>query len=71
MPVLEYTPMIGHHYRVIYSQVFICLGLISLALYPHDVNKFVLIASYLCVAIVLSQHQHGMTQGSDGTAVLC
>jgi hypothetical protein len=51
-PVDIYT---GHHYRIIYSQVFICLGLISLALYPHNVNKFVLIVSYLYVAIVLSQ----------------
>ena len=41
--------------RIIYSHVFICLGPVSLALYPHNVNKFVLIVSYLYVAIVLSQ----------------
>jgi hypothetical protein len=49
--------MIGHHYRIIYSHVFICLGLISLALYPHNVNKFALIVSNFYVAKVLSQHE--------------
>jgi hypothetical protein len=43
--------------RSILQPSIIYLGfLFSLALYPHSINKFVLIVSYLYVAMVLSQH---------------
>ena len=42
----------AYYFTVIYYLPGI---LFSLALYPHNVNKFVLIVSYLYVAIVLSQ----------------
>jgi hypothetical protein len=47
MPALEckYKIVIGHHYLLFYSHLFIYLGPISLALYPHNVNKLVLIVS--------------------------
>ena len=42
--VLEYAMVIGPHYLLSYAiYLFIYLILISLALYPHNVNKFVLI----------------------------
>jgi hypothetical protein len=47
--------MIGHHYVLFDSHLLSTWDLFSLALYPHNVNKFVLIVSYLYVAIVLSQ----------------
>jgi hypothetical protein len=43
MPVLVHLIVIGHHYVIYPSHLFNYLRLISLALYPHNVNKFVLI----------------------------
>jgi hypothetical protein len=54
--------MIGHHYVLFYyTAIYYLPGILfSLALYPHNVNKFVLIVSYLYVAIVISQ-QYAVT----------
>jgi hypothetical protein len=49
--------MIGHHYVLFDSHLLSTWDLFSLALYPHNVNKFVLIVPYLYVAIVLSQQK--------------
>jgi hypothetical protein len=54
-PALDYTMMIGHHHALFYSHLLSTWDSVSLALYPHDVNKFVLIASNFYVAKVLSQ----------------
>ena len=47
--------MIGHHH-VLFTAIYYLPGIsVSLALYPHNVNKFVLIVSNFYVAKVLSQ----------------
>jgi hypothetical protein len=59
--------MIGHHYVLFYSHLLSTWDSVSLALYPHNVNKFVLIVSNFYVAKVLSQH-HCFMQGTMGHA---
>jgi hypothetical protein len=47
--------MIGHHHVLFYSHLLPTWDSVSLALYPHNANKFVLIVSNFYVAKVLSQ----------------
>ena len=51
--------MIGHHHVLFYyTTIYYLPGIsVSLALYPHNVNKFVLIVSNFYVAKVLSQQK--------------
>ena len=51
--------MIGHHYVLFYGHILSTWDSVSLALYPHNVNKFVLIVSNFYVAKVLSQQVVG------------